>query len=185
MSPGNPGAARNDAQSGDPDRDSRRRAALAVFGELEDRPRQRQRRLIPGHPRQSLTFANAVGQVRAVLLVQQWLVIVQIELARPAGHEQVDDALRLRLEVRLVEDALERGHGRATLVRQQRPERDPAEAERRLAEEESPVGGGEDGVVEHAVCRLRYASEGVVSEIVARHGLHRLHECRAASSSFW
>ena len=37
--------------------------------------------------------------------VQQWLVIQQIEVRRPAGHEQVNDALRLRSDMRVPENA--------------------------------------------------------------------------------
>ena len=47
-----------------------------------------------------LSSMNDVGIDLAVELLQLRLVVEQLELARPAGHEQVDDALRLGREVR-------------------------------------------------------------------------------------
>ena len=86
-----------------------------------------------------------VGQVLAVQLVEQRLVVEQVELRRPAGHEQVDDALRLRREVRRGEDARERiGAARRRRAPRRSPfsrlmQRDAAEAEAEPAEEVAAV----------------------------------------------
>ena len=68
--------------------------------ELEDRAGQRQGRLVRRHARQPLPHPDRVGQVLAVHPVQQRLVIEQVELRRPAAHEQVDDPLRPGRKVR-------------------------------------------------------------------------------------
>ena len=76
------------------------RAALAVLRELEDRAGERNRRLVGRHAGQPLAAADRVGQLLAVLLVEQRLVVEQVLLRRPAALEQIDDPLRLRREVR-------------------------------------------------------------------------------------
>ena len=53
--------------------------------------------VIVGEP---LALADRVGQVLAALLRQLRLVVEEVHLRRRAGLEQVDDALRLRREVR-------------------------------------------------------------------------------------
>ena len=68
-------------------------ARPAVPRELEDRAGQRQGRLVGRHARQPLTHPDRVRQVLAVHLVQERLVVEQVELRRPAAHEQVDDPL--------------------------------------------------------------------------------------------
>ena len=74
-------------------------AALAVLRELERRPDAEQILLPAGHAGDALALADAVGQVLAGHLGELRLRIEQIEVRRRAGHEQVDDALRLRREV--------------------------------------------------------------------------------------
>src|SRR5690606_31206532 len=80
----------------------------------------------------------------AVVLPQERLVVEQIELRRRAGHEEVDDLLRLRREVR-TDTMSDRGRGvlsrrgEQPLVEQRR-ERDAAQAEAGLAEEVSAGG---------------------------------------------
>jgi hypothetical protein len=73
---------------------------LPMLRELERRSHHRNRRLIARHPRKPLTAAHRVRKLLAVALVQHRLVIKQVEMRRPAGHEQINDALRLRLEMR-------------------------------------------------------------------------------------
>ena len=66
-------------------------ARLAMTGKLEDRAGQRQGCLVGRHARQPLAHSDRLGQVLAVQLVQDRLVIEKVELRRPAAHEQVDD----------------------------------------------------------------------------------------------
>ena len=75
-------------------------ARFAVLGELEDRTRERKNRLVGRHAREALTQANRIGQRLAVALVQQRLVVEGLQLRGAAGHEQVDDPLRLWRELR-------------------------------------------------------------------------------------
>ncbi len=92
------------------------RARLPMLGEFEDRPGQRQRRLLGRHAGEPLTGADEVGQLLAVLFVQQRLVVEQILLRRPAGLKQIDHSLDARREMQLPEHAAAgrgRGAGRA------------------------------------------------------------------------
>ena len=91
------------------------RAAGAVSPEVELRAGQGQRRLIAGHARQSLSLSHRVGQLLAVATRELGLVVERVHLRRPAGHEQVDHALRPGGHVpRAAEHAaiLDAGHGR-------------------------------------------------------------------------
>ena len=74
-------------------------AGLAVLGEFEDRAGQRNRRLLGGHAGESLAAADVVGQLLAVLFVEQRLVVEQVLLRGAAGLEQVDDAFDARREL--------------------------------------------------------------------------------------
>ena len=70
--------------------------ALAVFLELPGTPQQRRialRELADDR-------AVALGQRLAVELLERRLRVERVDLARPADHEQEDDRLRLRREVR-------------------------------------------------------------------------------------
>ena len=64
-------------------------AGLAVLGEFEDRAGQRDRRLLGRHAGEPLAAADVVGQLLAVLLVEQRLVVEQVLLGGAAGLEQV------------------------------------------------------------------------------------------------
>ena len=81
------------------------RPRLPMLSELERRSRQWQRRLKARHAGQSLPLAHAVGQLLSVHRVEQRLVVEQVQLRRPATHDERDDSLGLRREVRLVENA--------------------------------------------------------------------------------
>ncbi len=83
------------------------------------------------HAGEPLAAADVVGQLLAVLLVQQRLVVEQVLLRRPAALEEVDDALGARGVVELVEDAGERvlRVGAERFVGQQRRQAETAEAE--------------------------------------------------------
>ena len=74
------------------------RPALAVLGELEARPEHG--RIGPDEG-VALAADDRRRHRLAFELRQLRLVVEQIELARRAGHEQMNDALRLRREVRL------------------------------------------------------------------------------------
>ena len=73
-------------------------ARLAVLLERERRAEQARRAL---DEREPLSLRNELrGNLLAVVLLQRRLVVEQIELRRRARHEQIDDVLRLRREVR-------------------------------------------------------------------------------------
>ena len=78
-------------------------AALAVAGELELRP---QHGGVGADEGVALTADDRRRERLAFHLGELRLVVEQIELARRAGHEQVDDGLRLAGEVGRM-----RGHG--------------------------------------------------------------------------
>ena len=91
------------------------RARLAVLGEFEHRAGERDRRLLGRHAGEPLAAADVVGQLLAVLLVEQRLVIEQILLGRAAGLEQVDDALHARrMKLQAAAGALTARRPRAT-----------------------------------------------------------------------
>jgi hypothetical protein len=132
------------------------RLAFSVLRELEDRPGERQRRLVARHAGQPLPHANARRQILAVALVEQRLVVKQIMLRGPAGHEEVDDALGARREVGLVEDAFKRVRsdrcgGRRCCERiamEKAHQRDAAETEAEAAEKVAAVHRVVDVVAE-------------------------------------
>ncbi len=75
-------------------------AALAAPLEVPLRWRDREGRLLRRHRRQALALPHRLGQLRAVEVTQLRLPVPRLELAGRARHTQVDDALRLRREVR-------------------------------------------------------------------------------------
>jgi len=80
----------------------------------------------------------------AVKLGELWLVVEQFQMARRPGHEQVDDALGLRREVRLLRRqrvAVGRAGGvlSAALLLQQAGQGDAAESDGAITEE--PTAG--------------------------------------------
>src|SRR5581483_10143000 len=80
--------------------------------------------------------ADRVGQLGAAEVDQPRLGVEQVELRRRAGLEQVDDAPRLRAEVRQPGEGIRWGLRPARLVAiQQRGERRQAEARAAPAEE--------------------------------------------------
>ena len=82
----------------------------------------------------------------AVELVQERLGVERVEVARPAGHEQEDDALRLRLEVRLLRGERvgeRRGPGRSASRDARASAAEPAEG---VGQELAAVAGQADAV---------------------------------------
>ena len=75
-------------------------ARLAVLLELEDRRSDGEILLARRHRRQALALADRFRQVLAAHGHQLRLRIEEVHLGRGAGLEEVDDALRLRFEVR-------------------------------------------------------------------------------------
>ena len=75
-------------------------AGLAVLLELVFGRRDGKTRLAAGHRRQPLAHADGIGQIGVVDFFQARLVIQQIHLRRPAVHEEVDQPLGLRREMR-------------------------------------------------------------------------------------
>ncbi len=112
---------------------------LAILGELEGGTREWQRRLIPGHPGQTLTHPDRIRQLLSLALVQQRFVVERLQLGRPAGHEKVDDPLGLRGERQPAceHPGVAGGVGEGGI--QQRPEGDPAEAHTEPVEELAPA----------------------------------------------
>ena len=76
-------------------------AGLAVLGELEQRRGDGQRLLPGGHPGDPLAHADGAGRSWPKCSCELRLVVEQVDVRRPAGHEQVDDPLGLRGEVQL------------------------------------------------------------------------------------
>src|SRR5262249_41113010 len=77
-----------------------------------------------------LALGERLGERLAVELAQLRLGVEALQLARPAGHAQMDDALGLGREVRPL-----RGAGRAAGAAEQPRQGHAAQAEGRLAEE--------------------------------------------------
>ena len=139
------------------------RAALAVLRELEDGAGHGQRGLIARHTGQALAHAHAGGQVLPVVFVERGFVVEQIELRRPAGHEQVNDAVGFGREMRPGQNAFERifqfRQRRAEGVAvEQAEERGPAEAEREPAKEFAAVHRKVDVRAVHRNKPLIYAN---------------------------
>jgi hypothetical protein len=102
-----------------------RHPALAMLGELVHRRGDREPLLPRGHRRQPLAVADRLGQVLVVPLLHLRLVVVEVELRRPADHVQVDDVLGLGREVgqdRLVRLFLHRRRPRAAADPRERGE---------------------------------------------------------------
>jgi hypothetical protein len=77
-------------------------ARFTVLRELKTRRHYRKRRLGGGHAREPLATANGLRQFAALEFVQSRLEIEQLHLGRPAGLEQVNDALGFGSEMRKV-----------------------------------------------------------------------------------
>ena len=124
------------------------RARLAVLLELEHGPGQRQRGLIARHACQTLALTHRVRQLFAVFLVQQRLVVEQVDLRRPAAHEQVDHAFGLGRMMELGHHAArQRGAPRRVRCQQMRQSR-AAQPHRRPAKE-VPARHLHDQIVVH------------------------------------
>ena len=120
-------------------------AVRPVLAEPELRTGERQRRLIAGHAGQPLALPHRVRQLLAVALVEHWLVVERLHLRRPAGHEEIDDALRLRREVELAAQhaTVLRAHDANALVRiDEVRESNPAEPHAEAAEHRAPRQSG-------------------------------------------
>src|SRR5256885_17121642 len=74
-------------------------AAPAVLPELAPRAEQL-RAVAAAHEREAFALDERLRNRLAVQLNELGLVIEQFELARSAGHEEVKDVLRARLEMR-------------------------------------------------------------------------------------
>ena len=81
--------------------------ALAVLGEGELAACEREARLVAAHPGQPLTLAHAVGELLAVALLEDGLVVEEVDLGGASALEEVDDPLGLRRVVQAARE--ERG----------------------------------------------------------------------------
>ena len=98
------------------------------------------------HEGEPLPLDERLGDRLAVVLLELRLVVEQLELARAAGHEQVDDALRLRREVarprrQRVRRAARRGAAAAASARRPASERQGHRAEADAAPSRRSGGG--------------------------------------------
>jgi len=75
-------------------------SALSATFEFEPGRDTQKLLLAARHGRQSLPFSDTVGERLAVDLPQPGLVVEEVDVARAAGHEEIDDPLRPRREVR-------------------------------------------------------------------------------------
>ena len=85
---------------------------------------------------EALGSAHGVGELFAVALVEQRLVIKQVQVRRATRHEEVDDSLRFRGEVRAAEDAVVSGLG---ALREKLIQSDAAEAHAEAVEKGAAV----------------------------------------------
>ena len=92
-----------------------------------------------------LGLAELLGPRLAVELVEQRLGVERLQVARPAGHEQEDDRLRLGREVRRLRGERVGRAGAGLLLLEHRGEREPAEAAEGVADELA-AGPGRPGV---------------------------------------
>ncbi len=86
-------------------------AGLAMLGEFEGRADAEEVLLAAGHAGDALAFADAVGQVLAGHFGELRLGIEEVEVRGRAGHEEVDDPLRLGREMEALERAGDGGAG--------------------------------------------------------------------------
>ena len=111
-------------------------AGLAVLAERERRAEQTRR---PFDEREPLPFRDEFrGDLLAVVLLQRRLAVEQVELRRRARHEEIDDVLRLRREVRRARRQRVVAFLREELLVQQRRQREAADAEAGLPKEVPP-----------------------------------------------
>ena len=68
---------------------------FAVLGELELGAGEWQDGLFSRHAGEALAAAHVIWESLAVEFVELWFVVEKILLSWPAGHEEIDDALRL------------------------------------------------------------------------------------------
>ena len=108
------------------------RAGLAVLFEFELRPQQRG---VRRDERRAVALQQIGRRQFAVVLRQFRFVVEQFEMARPARLEQIDDALGLWFEVRLLRrHRIHRRRSPAALLHQ-RAERDAPETDAALLQE--------------------------------------------------
>jgi hypothetical protein len=82
---------------------------LAVLLEVEHRGDARELLLSAGHPGQPLALADLGRQLGAVDLAEGRLVVEQVDVRRPAGHDQPDHPLGLGREVERAEGGPDAG----------------------------------------------------------------------------
>ena len=75
-------------------------AVVVVLLKLKLGRSNREPSLTTGHSRDSLTISNRIRKILVEFLFHLWLVVKQVHLARTTVHEQHDDALGFRREVR-------------------------------------------------------------------------------------
>src|SRR5262249_46731077 len=127
-------------------------AALALLAGLERGGRRLETRLVAGHEGDALLTEDRLGYLLAVQFLKLWLGVEQINMRRPAGHEEIDDALDLGREVR---------RGRGFLV-EKRCQRRNAEPGRRSLEETAAMHDVASGIkrVNHHTHSRFFSSSG-------------------------
>ena len=111
--------------------------ALTVTVEGEHRRDAGEGGLTRGHAGDALAHADGSGQLLAVVAAQGRLVIDEIDVRRPAGHEKIDDTLGPRRVMQRPQNAGARRRlvGAANVAVEQRRQGGDAEAGRGAAEE--------------------------------------------------
>ena len=124
-----------------------------------------------------------------MVVFQARLVVEQVDVGRPAGHEEINDVLRLRSEVERGELAVglqvgtrSSGRGGEEVLVQERRERDGADAGRGPAEELAAVQGeGEFLVGDHGRVSVAVGVGGDTGAGVAS----KCFECVSGSVLSW
>jgi hypothetical protein len=120
-------------------------SAATMAGERALRSKQVRAMACP-HEGKALAGDQGGGNGLTVQRLQPWFVVKQVELARAAGHEEVDNPLGSRLEMRrLGSEGLRRRSGGAAqrLFAEQRGEGDPSESDGAATEEVAPRDVGD------------------------------------------
>src|SRR5205809_5064406 len=120
-------------------------AASAVLPELAPRAEQL-RAVAAAHEREAFALDERLRNRLTVQLDESGFVIEEFELARSAGHEEVNDVFRARLEMRRtrrhrIGDGFRRRAEEFSFTQQGR-ERDAAQAHRAAAEKVTAGEGG-------------------------------------------
>ena len=154
------------------------RATFAATFKVEHRSHARKRGLPARHGGQTLALADRFRKLRAVDLTHCGLVVEEVNVARTAGQEQVDDPLRPGLKVGQARQSATRSRVRCRLESRgfridERCERYRAEAYSRSFHERSAID---------AAVSVRIEVRGFVVRLTHRISLYRVRVSSRLSS---